>query len=386
MRERQVEAMYRARLDQRRNAHEALDFLYNEVAAGRGGRRENLDADHVSRYDSKEDAGSAEEVLFVTRLGLTPESVVVDIGAGTGQFACARVVAVDVSPLMLNALRAKVDQARLDNVEVVQAGFLTYEHQGSPADFVYSRYALHHLPDFWKGVAFARLRRTLRPGGLLRLWDVVYNFDPADAEDRIEAWCSTGNALDAGGRAERVTPTTAGRTTPPTAEGNTPNPAPLNQATPRPESRPGERQHPAASNQRKNPRPRKNQILTAWTGRGNGSASGERAGRFAGWWLLRCRAGHRRAPVSLLVCLITGRLGGVTQSEHPLLGDPRSTTRRNVHDEAPLHPPAARTFTITCKGCHGLSELRNSISNLSPGVSCATCSPIAAPGGSNTVT
>ncbi len=171
------------------------------VSAG----RENLDADHVSRYDSKEDAGSAEEVLFVTRLGLTHESVVVDIGAGTGQFAiavapaCARVVAVDVSPVMLNALRTKVDQARLDNVEVVQAGFLTYEHQGSPADFVYSRYALHHLPDFWKGVAFARIHRTLRPGGLLRLWDVVYNFDPADADNRIEAWCSTGNAPDAGG-------------------------------------------------------------------------------------------------------------------------------------------------------------------------------------------
>jgi hypothetical protein len=35
MRQRQIEAMYRARLDQRRNAHEALDSLYNEVAAGR---------------------------------------------------------------------------------------------------------------------------------------------------------------------------------------------------------------------------------------------------------------------------------------------------------------------------------------------------------------
>jgi hypothetical protein len=35
MRERQIEAMYRARLDQRRKAHEALDSLYNEVAAGR---------------------------------------------------------------------------------------------------------------------------------------------------------------------------------------------------------------------------------------------------------------------------------------------------------------------------------------------------------------
>lgn len=39
----------------------------------------------------------------------------------------------------------------------------------------------------------------IRPGGALRLWDVVYSFDPADAEDRIEARSATGNAPDAGG-------------------------------------------------------------------------------------------------------------------------------------------------------------------------------------------
>jgi ubiquinone/menaquinone biosynthesis C-methylase UbiE len=161
--------------------------------------RENLDADHVSRYDAKEDAGAAGEVLLCRELGLTGESVVVEIGAGTGQFAiavapvCARVVAVDPSPVMLRALRAKIDRARLETIEVVQAGFLTYEHQGSLADFVYSRYALHHLPDFWKAVALARIHQILRPGGVLRLWDVVYSFDPAEAEDRIEAWCSTGS-------------------------------------------------------------------------------------------------------------------------------------------------------------------------------------------------
>ena len=100
--------------------------------------RENLDADHVSRYDAKEDAGAADEVLVLQRAGLTGESVVVEIGAGTGQFAiavapvCARVVAVDVSPVMLRALRAKIERARLDNIEVVEAGFLTYEHQGQP--------------------------------------------------------------------------------------------------------------------------------------------------------------------------------------------------------------------------------------------------------------
>lgn len=75
-------------------------WLLDEVAnAG----RENLDANHVARYDAKEDAGAVDEVVLLTGLGLTRESVVIDIGAGTGQFAlaaapaCARVVAVDVS-------------------------------------------------------------------------------------------------------------------------------------------------------------------------------------------------------------------------------------------------------------------------------------------------
>lgn len=93
---------------------------------------------------------------------------------------------------MLEALRAKIAALGLSNVEVVQAGFLTYEHRGRPADFVYSRYALHHLPDFWKAVALDRVRRILRPGGVLRLWDVVYNFEPAHAQERLEAWCATG--------------------------------------------------------------------------------------------------------------------------------------------------------------------------------------------------
>ena len=172
-------------------------WLLDEMAdAG----RENLDARHVARYDAKEDGGAADEIALLRQLGLTSASVVVDIGAGTGQFAiaaapaCARMVAVDVSPVMLDLLRAKVSGARLTNVEVVEAGFLTYDHHGAAADFVYSRYALHHLPDFWKAVALARLHRILRPGGVLRLWDVVYDFPPAAAQDRIEAWCATGGA------------------------------------------------------------------------------------------------------------------------------------------------------------------------------------------------
>lgn len=170
-------------------------WLIDEMAwAG----RENLDSGHVSRYDEKEDAAAEEEVALLKTLGLDRRSTVVDLGAGTGQFAiavsrsCHRVVAVDVSPVMLRTLEANVAAAGADNIEIVQAGFLTYDHVGASADFVYSRYALHHLPDFWKAVALVRIRMMLRPEGVLRLSDAVYNFAPDEAHDRIEAWCATG--------------------------------------------------------------------------------------------------------------------------------------------------------------------------------------------------
>ncbi len=163
--------------------------------------RENLDAGHVARYDAKEDADAPAEVALLRELGLTADSVLVDLGAGTGQLTlavashCARVVAVDVSPVMLERLQRKITASGLTNVELVRAGFLSYQHRAEPgaaADVVYSRYALHHLPDFWKAMALVRIRRMLAPGGLFRLWDVVYDFAPDEAEQRLEAWCATG--------------------------------------------------------------------------------------------------------------------------------------------------------------------------------------------------
>ena len=159
--------------------------------------RENLDSDHVARYDAKEDAHGAAEVALLVDLGLDDHSHVVDLGAGTGQFtlavapACCRVVAVDISPLMLDRLRAKAEASAVSNIEIVHAGFVTYEHRGPPADVVYSRWALHHLPDFWKALALHRMRTMLCRGGILRLSDVVYSFDPPDAEESIEQWCAT---------------------------------------------------------------------------------------------------------------------------------------------------------------------------------------------------
>jgi ubiquinone/menaquinone biosynthesis C-methylase UbiE len=165
--------------------------------------REHSDEQHTRRYDAKMDAGAPAEIRLLEEVGvLGSQSTVVDMGAGTGQFAlaaaevCARVVAVDVSPLMLARLREKLERSALSNVEVVDAGFLTYEHAGEPADVVYSRFALHHLPDFWQAIALRRMAGTLRAGGVLRLSDVVYSFEPAEAERRIEAWITELMAAD----------------------------------------------------------------------------------------------------------------------------------------------------------------------------------------------
>lgn len=157
--------------------------------------RENLDPVHVARYDDKEDAGAAREVALLQSQGCGSRTVVVDLGAGTGQFALAaaesfgRVVAVDPSPVMLARLRDSVRQ-RGSNLEVVEAGFLTYQHQGEGPDVVYSRWALHHLPDFWKSIALHRIRAMLPTGGVLRLSDIVFSFGVHEAEDRIESWCA----------------------------------------------------------------------------------------------------------------------------------------------------------------------------------------------------
>lgn len=161
---------------------------------------EHLDPAFVAGYDRKagyarsNGTDLAEDLAVLQAHGLTETATLVDLGAGTGRLALAaalsfrRVIAVDVSPVMVHAIREHADDAGLSNVDCVQAGFLTYEHTGPLADGVYTRNALHQLPDFWKAIALDRIARMLRPQGVLRLRDLIYDFAPSDAGVVFERW------------------------------------------------------------------------------------------------------------------------------------------------------------------------------------------------------
>jgi ubiquinone/menaquinone biosynthesis C-methylase UbiE len=167
------------------------DWMLDELAhAG----QEHLDESYVAGYEAKSQYDPQPDITALLDHGLDHTSTVVDLGAGTGVFAiavaphCRRVVAVDVSPAMVDVLRRRVAASGLDNIEVVHGGYLTYDHTGDAPGFVFSRNALHQVPDFWKGIALDRVHRLLAPGGILRLRDLVFDFEPADAPARIAAW------------------------------------------------------------------------------------------------------------------------------------------------------------------------------------------------------
>jgi hypothetical protein len=95
-------------------------------------------------------------------------------------------VAIDVSPEMVALVANKT--RHLPNARVERAGFLTYRHREEPAEFVYSRNSLHHLPDLWKVVALQCVKELMAPEGTLFLRDIVFSAAQGELQSVIEAW------------------------------------------------------------------------------------------------------------------------------------------------------------------------------------------------------
>jgi len=152
-------------------------------------------------YNSEEEVASYDERMrkfrnidvenqrIIEKLNLPPDASVLEIGTGTGAFAryvagkCARVVALDISQVMLKYAARQAMAENLKNIEFRQSGFLSYQSGLSVFDGVVSGLALHHLPDMWKAVALRNISTWLKPGGRFVLTDVVFDWKDKNPED-----------------------------------------------------------------------------------------------------------------------------------------------------------------------------------------------------------
>lgn len=104
----------------------------------------------------------------------------VDLGAGTGFLALElaplvdSVVAVDISPSMMESLAANAKQAGLDNVRVEVADLKNFRMPPASVDLVVTNYALHHLRDPDKRALVAEAVKWLRPGGRIVVADMMF--------------------------------------------------------------------------------------------------------------------------------------------------------------------------------------------------------------------
>jgi ubiquinone/menaquinone biosynthesis C-methylase UbiE len=148
-------------------------WQYDELTGCGSKHNDEETAEQYDCFHGKFRNFDEEAKQIISAVGLKKDHTVIDIGCGTGAFTipaaaqCRKVYAVDIAEPMLQQCQRKADEAKLTNIEFYNAGFLSYEHQGEPVDVIVSTLALHHLPDFWKQIAFQRLSDMLKKEGRL---------------------------------------------------------------------------------------------------------------------------------------------------------------------------------------------------------------------------
>jgi ubiquinone/menaquinone biosynthesis C-methylase UbiE len=118
------------------------------------------------------------------------------MGCGTGAISLhavkkfKKVYSVDVSNAMITMAKKQVPEKDTSKIEFHNGGFLSYSHKGTPVDIIFTKAALHHLPDFWKQVALINMNKMLKNGGVFYIFDIIFGFPPSEYKKRIDTWIS----------------------------------------------------------------------------------------------------------------------------------------------------------------------------------------------------
>ncbi|HEX8684627.1 MAG TPA: class I SAM-dependent methyltransferase [Ardenticatenaceae bacterium] len=133
----------------------------------------------------------------VEKSATTADSVVLDLGCGTGNLsarlgAFKRLVCVDISENMLALAREKLGGR--EGVEFVRADLLGYfDGEDVPGfDAIVSTYAIHHLTEDEKALLFRKVESALRPGGVAAFGDLMFR-DSAARDQLAERFREQGH-------------------------------------------------------------------------------------------------------------------------------------------------------------------------------------------------
>jgi ubiquinone/menaquinone biosynthesis C-methylase UbiE/DNA-binding transcriptional ArsR family regulator len=155
------------------------------VVAARRSSSQAFFAQASAEWDALRDAMFGPAALWQVALGvLDPALVVADLGCGTGVLAealaphVARVEAVDASPAMLAAARARL--AGVGNVTVREGALEALPLADASVDVALLLLVLHHVAD--PAAALREVARVVRPGGIVVVGDM-----PPHAHERYRA-------------------------------------------------------------------------------------------------------------------------------------------------------------------------------------------------------
>jgi arsenite methyltransferase len=130
-------------------------------------------------------------------MGELPEgAIVLDVGCGAGFDTLiaaqqvgpsGHVIAMDMTPSMLDRTREGAEAMGLRNVEVREGYAESLPVEDGSVDVVISNGVINLCPD--KVAVMSEIHRVLKPGGRIQIADILVHLEvPQDAKDDIDLW------------------------------------------------------------------------------------------------------------------------------------------------------------------------------------------------------
>jgi len=175
--------------------------LLNWISNGNSMHYATVEEQHKAYFDQmapvydelrKNCYGEALSEILINRFPLPRNAIVADLGTGTGYLAkklsvsAAKVLAIDLSAVMLKVAEAEFMQAKINNIELHESDAHDLPFTDEHLDLTFANLLLHHLSE--PALAIREWFRVLRPGGQVVICDVLQHHYGWLQSEKFDFW------------------------------------------------------------------------------------------------------------------------------------------------------------------------------------------------------